>query len=58
MDSSKLQSELGWRPQETFASGLRKTVAWYLAHEEWWQSILDRRYQGERLGLAKSEKAG
>ena len=43
---------------ETFDSGLRKTVAWYLAHEDWWQAILERRYQGERLGLAKAEKAG
>ena len=58
VDSSKLRAELGWRPQETFASGLRKTVEWYLAREDWWQAILERRYQGERLGLAQTEKAG
>ena len=51
IDASKIQRELGWVPQETFESGLRKTVEWYLANEDWWQSILDGSYQGERLGL-------
>ncbi|NIA67511.1 dTDP-glucose 4,6-dehydratase [Pelagibius litoralis] len=58
VDSSKLRGELDWRPQESFASGLRKTVDWYLDNEAWWQGILDRRYQGERLGLSKPKKAG
>ncbi len=62
VDASKIARELGWRPEESFASGLRKTVAWYLEHRGWWQGILERRYQGERLGLAKSgaetQKAG
>jgi dTDP-glucose 4,6-dehydratase len=40
-------------PQETFESGMRKTVAWYLANPAWWQAILDGRYQGERLGLSQ-----
>src|SRR3546814_6151777 len=40
------------------SSGLRKTVAWYLDHEDWWRGILERRYQGERLGLAKGAKVG
>ena len=58
VDATKIERELGWRPQESFASGLGKTVEWYLAHRDWWQGILDRRYQGERLGLSKSQKAG
>jgi len=57
VDASKIQRELGWAPRESFASGLRKTVAWYLDHEDWWRGILARRYQGERLGLAKAQKA-
>jgi dTDP-glucose 4,6-dehydratase len=51
IDASKIQRELGWVPQETFESGLRKTVEWYLANENWWQAVLDRSYQGQRLGL-------
>jgi len=44
IDGSKIASELGWVPQETFESGLRKTVAWYLNHRDWWQHILDGTY--------------
>ncbi len=51
IDASKIQRELGWVPQETFETGLRKTVEWYLANEDWWQSVLDGSYQGQRLGL-------
>jgi dTDP-glucose 4,6-dehydratase len=51
IDASKIQRELGWVPRETFESGLRKTVEWYLANKDWWQSVLDGSYQGERLGL-------
>ena len=51
IDASKIERELGWRPQETFESGLRKTVEWYLANEDWWQAVLDGSYQGERLGV-------
>jgi len=54
VDAAKIARELDWRPQESFASGLEKTVAWYLDRRDWWQGILERRYQGERLGLAKS----
>jgi dTDP-glucose 4,6-dehydratase len=50
IDASKIQRELGWTPRETFATGLRKTVEWYLANENWWQRVLDGSYQGERLG--------
>lgn len=51
IDASKIKHELGWVPQETFETGLRKTVDWYLANEDWWQSVLDGSYQGQRLGL-------
>ena len=47
IDASKIERELGWRPQETFESGLRKTVEWYLSNEAWWQAVLDGSYQGE-----------
>jgi dTDP-glucose 4,6-dehydratase len=55
VDCAKIKAELGWAPRESFESGLRKTVAWYLDHEDWWRGILARRYQGERLGLAKNQ---
>ena len=51
IDASKIERELGWRPQETFDSGLRKTVKWYLDNEAWWKAVLDGSYQGERLGV-------
>lgn len=50
MDISKIGKDIGWRPQETFESGMRKTVGWYLENRDWWQNILDSRYAGERLG--------
>jgi dTDP-glucose 4,6-dehydratase len=53
IDAAKIERELGWRPQETFESGMRKTVAWYLANPLWWQQILDGSYRGERLGLGR-----
>ena len=52
IDASKIERELGWTPEETFETGLRKTVEWYLANESWWRNVLDGSYQGERLGLA------
>jgi len=50
IDATKIKKELNWSPQETFSSGLRRTVAWYLANQNWWKSILDKKYQGQRLG--------
>lgn len=50
IDASRLETELGWRADENFDSGLRKTVAWYLEHQTWWQPIRDGVYTGERLG--------
>lgn len=52
IDASKIERELGWSPVETFETGMRKTVEWYLSHRDWWQHILDGSYQGERLGLS------
>lgn len=54
IDASKLQRELNWVPQESFSSGMEKTVSWYLANEKWWQDILSGAYRGERLGLKVS----
>ena len=51
IDPSKIERELDWRAAETFESGLRKTVMWYLNNRTWWQSILDRGYNLERVGL-------
>ena len=51
IDASKMQSELGWTPEESFETGIRKTVEWYLNNESWWRRVLDGSYQGERLGL-------
>ena len=53
IDASKIQRELGWTPQETFESGMRKTVQWYLDNALWWRRVRDGSYRGERLGLGK-----
>lgn len=50
IDASKIECELGWRPQETFESGLRKTIEWYLNNRTWWVRVLDGSYSLERLG--------
>ncbi|MEW8625388.1 MAG: dTDP-glucose 4,6-dehydratase [Candidatus Thiodiazotropha sp.] len=50
IDASKLERELGWTPLETFETGLRKTVQWYLENNLWCQRVLDGSYRGERLG--------
>lgn len=51
IDASKMSAELDWQPQETFNTGLRKTVEWYLANQEWCQHVQDGSYQRERLGI-------
>ena len=51
IDAGKIHRELGWAPQETFETGLRKTVAWYLTNREWWERVQSGAYRGERLGL-------
>ncbi len=52
IDAARIQRELGWRPRESFETGMRKTVEWYLGNRPWWRSIVDGSYQGQRLGLA------
>lgn len=51
IDASKIVRELAWKPRETFESGLRKTVQWYLGHEPWWSRVLSGAYRLERIGL-------
>jgi dTDP-glucose 4,6-dehydratase len=50
IDATKIEDELGWRPHESFESGLRATVRWYLDHQDWWRAI--GHYRQDRLGLA------
>ncbi len=57
IDASKLTRDLGWAPSETFGTGLRKTVAWYLANREWWEKMRQR-YDGRRLGLSSLRSTG
>ncbi|NHN77259.1 dTDP-glucose 4,6-dehydratase [Azotobacter chroococcum] len=52
IDASKIERELGWKPQETFESGIRKTVQWYLDNRLWWQRVLNGDYRLGRLGEA------
>jgi dTDP-glucose 4,6-dehydratase len=51
IDAAKIHGELGWTPRETFESGLRKTVSWYIQNKTWWQRIRSGSYRGERLGV-------
>ena len=51
IDASKLERELGWKPQESFDTGIERTIRWYIDNQPWWQAILDGTYSGERLGL-------
>jgi dTDP-glucose 4,6-dehydratase len=54
IDASKIKNELSWSPMETFESGMRKTVQWYLDNQDWCQRVLDGSYRGERLGLGQA----
>jgi dTDP-glucose 4,6-dehydratase len=54
IDATKIETELGWRAQETFDTGLRKTIAWYMNNGDWWQPLRAARYAGQRLGTAKA----
>jgi dTDP-glucose 4,6-dehydratase len=51
IDPSKIEQELGWRSEETFESGIDRTVRWYLDNEDWWRPLREGVYSGERLGL-------
>src|SRR5947208_877788 len=57
MDATKLRRELGWQPRESFETGLRKTVAWYLDNRWWWEPIWSERYRGTRLGTGSRAEA-
>ena len=54
IDASKIERELGWTPEETFESGIRKTIQWYLDNESWWRAVQNGSYQGERLGAGRT----
>ena len=51
IDATRIREQLGWQPRESFESGLRKTVEWYLDNEDWWRRVQSGAYRGERLGL-------
>jgi dTDP-glucose 4,6-dehydratase len=55
MDTAKITRQLRWAPRESFDSGLRKTVAWYIDNRWWWEPIWSRRYRGERLGAGRAK---
>ncbi|PKH05310.1 dTDP-glucose 4,6-dehydratase [Moritella sp. Urea-trap-13] len=54
IDASKIELELGWTPEETFESGIKSTVEWYLNNKTWWSRVLDGSYNLERLGASES----
>ena len=54
IDSTKIEKELGWLPIESFETGVRKTIQWYLDNRSWWKSIQDNTYRQERLGVIQS----
>ena len=58
IDSSKMSNELNWTPVETFETGLRKTVQWYLDNQTWCQNVQDGSYQYERLGEINTQAQG
>ena len=58
IDASKIERELGWRPKETFETGLRRTVEWYLANPAWWGDIRSGAYRGQRLGVELGVEEG
>jgi dTDP-glucose 4,6-dehydratase len=57
IDARKLEQEVGWRPEESFASGLEKTVMWYLRNREWWAPLRKEMYSRARLGLLRKARS-
>ena len=55
IDADKIAAELGWTPEETFESGIEKTIHWYLENPEWCQHVQDGSYQRERLGTGEEK---
>src|SRR5262249_23541908 len=58
IDATKIRAELGWRPAHDFDAGIRRTVAWYLAHRDWCETVQADRYRRERLGLSGAAAIG
>lgn len=57
INPQKIESEIGWRAEECFESGLEKTIDWYLKNEAWWCPLRDKQYRGERLGMRQQTSA-
>ena len=57
IDATKIKNELGWAPKESFETGLRRTVEWYLANPTWWRDIRSGVYRGQRLGVGRETGA-
>jgi dTDP-glucose 4,6-dehydratase len=55
IDAGKIDRDLGWRPAETFESGLINTVRWYLQNSDWWRGVMDGSYRLERIGMGVKE---
>ena len=53
IDAGKIRNDLGWSPNESFETGIRKTIRWYLDNQNWWKAIQDNNYRQERLGVIK-----
>ena len=51
IDARKIKNDLGWSPKESFETGIRKTIHWYLDNQDWWRAIQDNTYRQERLGV-------
>ncbi|WP_279483066.1 dTDP-glucose 4,6-dehydratase [Aureimonas sp. SK2] len=54
IDATRIETELGWRAEETFDTGLEKTIRWYLDNPDWWRPIREKRYAGQRLGAVRA----
>lgn len=57
IDATKIDNDLAWSPDETFETGLKKTIDWYLSHSQWCERVQDGSYQGERLGLVEGSNS-
>ena len=53
IDATKIEKELGWKPKESFQTGIKKTVLWFLENRDWWREIKKFKYKQERLGILK-----
>jgi dTDP-glucose 4,6-dehydratase len=56
IDPSKIQRELGWRPEQGFDAGLKSTIDWYITNDAWWRAIRNKSYDGKRLGLNQRKR--